>query len=241
MMNFSDEQQAAIATLTGALPGGITLTEDRVQEIKVCGELVESGHAMRVESDDFEGVGFQLSEELAEAHRRVLERRADKRSGTDGACLFPQPGGFEGLAPVIEIQHPRRLEVAKAPEVAEMVLPEDAAPLATAAIPSEHQHLRSPVQHSIHLELPVLERARPLAEPLHESVTTHVLALRVDAGRVLEHESFSYRSEGGLDVASPKCVIAAAHNLVRQRHSPLSIARQGEGRERRSRFQKTAC
>ncbi len=46
--------------------------------MKVCDQLVESGHAIRIESDDIDGVGYQLSPEAAEAHRRVLEQRADE-------------------------------------------------------------------------------------------------------------------------------------------------------------------
>ena len=43
--------------------------------MKVCDQLVESGHAIRIESDD---IDYQLSPEAAEAHRRVLEQRADE-------------------------------------------------------------------------------------------------------------------------------------------------------------------
>jgi len=39
---------------------------------------VESGHAVRIESDDFEGRGYQLSERMAEAHRQVNSDRADR-------------------------------------------------------------------------------------------------------------------------------------------------------------------
>jgi hypothetical protein len=44
----------------------------------VCDSLVESGHAVRIESDDFDGVGYQLSAEMAETHRRVIDERADE-------------------------------------------------------------------------------------------------------------------------------------------------------------------
>jgi hypothetical protein len=38
--------------------------------VEVCESLVATGHAVRIEGDDFEGVGYQLSPEMAEAHRR---------------------------------------------------------------------------------------------------------------------------------------------------------------------------
>jgi hypothetical protein len=76
--DFTDEQQAAINTLTVVYPRGITLTEDRVDDIAVCDSLVESGHAVRIESDDFEGTGYQLSPEMAVAHRQVIAERADQ-------------------------------------------------------------------------------------------------------------------------------------------------------------------
>ena len=75
---MTEEQQAALATLTIAYPAGISLTEDRVDEIEVCDGLVESGHAVRVESDDFDGNGYQLSPEIAQAHHRLIEQRADE-------------------------------------------------------------------------------------------------------------------------------------------------------------------
>ena len=75
---MTEEQQRALATLTIAYPAGISLTEDRVDEIEVCDGLVESGHAVRIESDDYDGKGYQLSPEMAEAHRRVIEQRADE-------------------------------------------------------------------------------------------------------------------------------------------------------------------
>jgi hypothetical protein len=78
MTDFTDEQQTAIATLTVAYPAGITLTEDRVDDIAVCDGLVATGHALRVEGDDFEGRGYQLSTEMAAAHRQVIADRADE-------------------------------------------------------------------------------------------------------------------------------------------------------------------
>ena len=78
MTEFSDEQQAALATLTLAYPAGITLTEDRVDDIAVCDSLVATGHAVAVESDDFEGKGYQLSPEMAAAHHQVIADKADE-------------------------------------------------------------------------------------------------------------------------------------------------------------------
>ena len=77
MTDFTDEQREALATLTVAYPAGITLTEDRLDAIAVCEGLVESGHAVRVASKDFEGRGYQLSPEMAAAHRLLIADRAD--------------------------------------------------------------------------------------------------------------------------------------------------------------------
>jgi hypothetical protein len=73
---FTDEQLEAFARLTLAYPAGFAITEDRA--IPVYDSLVESGHAVRVESDDFEGKGYQLSAEMAAAHRQVITDRADQ-------------------------------------------------------------------------------------------------------------------------------------------------------------------
>jgi hypothetical protein len=78
MTSFSDEQQAAIATLILEYPNGITLTDDRIRDIAVCDSLVDTGHAVRIESDDVDGVAYQLSPEMAEAHRRMVEQRASE-------------------------------------------------------------------------------------------------------------------------------------------------------------------
>jgi hypothetical protein len=59
MTDFTEEQQAALNTLTALYPGGLTLTDDRVHDIEGCDSLVPSGHAVRIDSDDFDGVGFQ--------------------------------------------------------------------------------------------------------------------------------------------------------------------------------------
>jgi hypothetical protein len=64
--------------VTLAYPAGITLTEDRVDAIAVCDSLVATGHAVAVESDDFEGKGYQLSPQMAAAHRQVITDRADQ-------------------------------------------------------------------------------------------------------------------------------------------------------------------
>ena len=67
-----------MASITLSYPNGIALTDDRVEDIQVCDSLVESGHAIRIDSDDIDGVGYQLSEEMAEALRRILEQMADE-------------------------------------------------------------------------------------------------------------------------------------------------------------------
>jgi fructose-specific phosphotransferase system component IIB len=77
-MALTDEQQEALARLTVAYPAGLAYTDDRVEAIKVYDGLVESGHAVKVESDDIDGVGYQLSPEMVEAHRGVIEQRADE-------------------------------------------------------------------------------------------------------------------------------------------------------------------
>ena len=70
------------------------------------------------------------SEDLGPAWREYeIEDDADRAAGRAVGALLPQPDGFKGLAPVIEIEHERRLEFAKAPEVAEMVLPRTPLPL----------------------------------------------------------------------------------------------------------------
>ena len=43
MTDFTEEQQAALATLTVEYPRGITLTDDRVHDIEVCDQLVSRG------------------------------------------------------------------------------------------------------------------------------------------------------------------------------------------------------
>lgn len=73
---MSPEQQEALANLTVTYPAGVALTDDR--GIAVYESLVESGHAVRIESDDFEGRGYQLSSEMAEAHRQVIANGADQ-------------------------------------------------------------------------------------------------------------------------------------------------------------------
>jgi hypothetical protein len=72
MTDFEDEQLSALATLTLIYPAGITLTEDRVDDIAVCESLIDSGHAVRVESDEIEGKAFQLSPVMVEAYRRNI-------------------------------------------------------------------------------------------------------------------------------------------------------------------------
>jgi hypothetical protein len=72
MTEFTEEQLQALGTLTLYWPYGIALSEDRAGDIATCETLVESGHAVRVESDDFEGRGYVLSEEMAEAHRQLI-------------------------------------------------------------------------------------------------------------------------------------------------------------------------
>jgi hypothetical protein len=74
MTEFSEQQQAALATLTTVYPAGIALTEDRVDDIAVCDSLVAAGHAVAVESADFEGKGYQLSAEMAAAHAKITDR-----------------------------------------------------------------------------------------------------------------------------------------------------------------------
>ncbi len=78
MTDLTDKEQEALATLTVVYPAGIVLTEDLVDAIAVCDELVESGHAVRIEGDDFEGRGYQLSPEMAAAHQQVISDRADQ-------------------------------------------------------------------------------------------------------------------------------------------------------------------
>jgi hypothetical protein len=57
----------ALNSIATAYPGGITLTDDRVKDIATCDSLVETGHVLKIVSDDIDGVGYQLSEEMAEA------------------------------------------------------------------------------------------------------------------------------------------------------------------------------
>ena len=77
-MALTHEHEKTLATLTIAYPGGVVIGEDRVEDIEVCEGLVESGHLVRVEWDGFDGQGYQLSAEMAEAHRRVIRDRADE-------------------------------------------------------------------------------------------------------------------------------------------------------------------
>jgi hypothetical protein len=70
---------AALVLLTLAYPVGLVYDPDYHGEAcEVYEGLVESGHAIRIRSDDFEGVAYQLSPEMAEAHRRVIASRADQ-------------------------------------------------------------------------------------------------------------------------------------------------------------------
>jgi hypothetical protein len=76
--NLDADQQEALANLSVAYPAGLMFTEDRGDAIAVYESLVESGHAVRVDLD--EGRGFQLSEQMAEAHRRVASNGVDQAS-----------------------------------------------------------------------------------------------------------------------------------------------------------------
>jgi hypothetical protein len=75
---FNVDEQEALALLTSCYPAGIAFTEDRGEAIEVCEALVASGHAIRIRSDDFEGIGYQLSLEMAAAHQQVIAARADE-------------------------------------------------------------------------------------------------------------------------------------------------------------------
>jgi hypothetical protein len=62
-----------------AYPAGLLYDPDRSGEAcDVYEELVAMRRAIRIESDDFEGVGYQLSPEMAEAHRQVISNGADQ-------------------------------------------------------------------------------------------------------------------------------------------------------------------
>jgi len=52
MTEFSDEQMAALATLTLLHPLGVQVDPD---DVETCESLAAGGHARRVEGDDFEG------------------------------------------------------------------------------------------------------------------------------------------------------------------------------------------
>jgi hypothetical protein len=74
--DFTEDQKAALATLTAAYPAVVTIEDEH--DIGTCDSLVMSGHAVRVESDDFEGPGYRLSEAMAEVTRRAAQQLADE-------------------------------------------------------------------------------------------------------------------------------------------------------------------
>jgi hypothetical protein len=77
--SLNRDEREALALLTLVYPAGVAFTADRGEAIEVCEELVEVGYAVRVEGDDFPGmIAFQLSPEMAEAHRRVIANGADQ-------------------------------------------------------------------------------------------------------------------------------------------------------------------
>jgi hypothetical protein len=78
MTNLTRDEREALVLLTLAYPAGLVYPEDRGESVEVFEALVENGRAIRIRSDDFEGVGYQLSPEMAEAHRRVIANRADR-------------------------------------------------------------------------------------------------------------------------------------------------------------------
>ena len=77
MTQFSDKQMAAMATLTLVYPAGISLAEDRTDDIATLDSLVESGHVVTI-SGHFDGDGYRLSPAMAEAHRQLISNGADQ-------------------------------------------------------------------------------------------------------------------------------------------------------------------
>jgi hypothetical protein len=78
MTDLTRDEREALVLLTLAYPAGLVYDPDHHGEAcEVYEGLVESGHAIRIRSDDFEGVGYQLSEEMAAAHAKLITDRAD--------------------------------------------------------------------------------------------------------------------------------------------------------------------
>jgi hypothetical protein len=60
-------------------PAGLGITATRRHALEVYDSLVRSGHAVAVEDPSLpEGRSYQLSEQVAEAWRRVIEQRAEQ-------------------------------------------------------------------------------------------------------------------------------------------------------------------
>jgi hypothetical protein len=79
MSNLTRDQQEAVALLSACYPAGLLYDPDQHGEaIDVMEELVESGHAVRIEGDDVPGVGYQLSEQMARAHLQLIRDRAEQ-------------------------------------------------------------------------------------------------------------------------------------------------------------------
>jgi hypothetical protein len=79
MTDLTRDEREALVLLTLAYPTGLVYDPDHHGEaVDVYEGLVASGRAIRIRSDDFEGVGYQLSPEMVEANRRVIINRADK-------------------------------------------------------------------------------------------------------------------------------------------------------------------
>jgi hypothetical protein len=79
MSDLNRDEREALVLLTLVFPAALLYDPDYHGEAcDVFEALVESNRAIRIQSDDFEGVGYQLSPAMAEAHRRVIANRADK-------------------------------------------------------------------------------------------------------------------------------------------------------------------
>jgi hypothetical protein len=78
MTDLTRDEREALVLLSLTYPAAVAYVEDRGEAIEVFEELVERKRAIRIRSDDFEGVAYQLSPEMAEAHRRVIANRADR-------------------------------------------------------------------------------------------------------------------------------------------------------------------
>jgi hypothetical protein len=79
MTDLTRDEREALVLLTLAYPAGLLYDPDHHGEAcDVFEQLVQSGHATRIRGDDFEGVGYVLSEQMAEAHRQVITNRADR-------------------------------------------------------------------------------------------------------------------------------------------------------------------